>query len=186
MDSRLACSSSNFFDCCIQSARCRDLQNAKCSLDFDAVVRHAGIKPALELLKGHRRPRHQRRLLQEQPRVREGHRVQERGQLAAMQHLCQEQASPPKQHCASNWVRLLRTATMRDVSCAVWRSKTGMAAAHLLLSRSSGSAWVWSSRQSMNSMASVGNGWLSTSARIPYAPCRRYCCHYCRFTSCLS
>ena len=42
---------------------------------------------------------------------------------------------------------------------------------HLLLSCISGSAAVWSSRQSMNSMASVAKGWLSTSHRIPYAPC---------------
>ena len=42
---------------------------------------------------------------------------------------------------------------------------------HLLLSCIAGSAAVWSSRQSMNSMASVANGWLSTSHRIPYAPC---------------
>jgi hypothetical protein len=42
---------------------------------------------------------------------------------------------------------------------------------HLLLAASWGSPAVWSSRQSMKSIASVGKGWLSTSAKMPYAPC---------------
>lgn len=48
------------------------------SLDLDAIVVQPGIEASLELFKGHSWPRNQGSLLQEQPRVREGHGVQER------------------------------------------------------------------------------------------------------------
>ena len=75
-------------DPCGRQPRCsaalgRKGRGSNSALYPDAVVRQACVQPLLELCEWYSRARHQRRLLQKQPRVREGHCIQESGQLPA-------------------------------------------------------------------------------------------------------